>query len=308
LSLGTGFIYWDHEGENVDLEFPVADVLILGEDQTEWALTGAIGADIFFSEAVALRLEAKDYWNSDSPYIRLDDPDQDHDGGHNFLWTAGLQFNFFGERVEEPGFVEAPPPPPPPAPPATERVTMCVVDASGRLQPVQATRMIESGQVYVARNGQDVLFNTVYPADAPVYIRSAPWYVANRGLTLNLADEPVDLSRADREPKPGTVTEDRIEFVNFGARTPIAPKDLMYVGSVDGTPVFAKISDVGALRPNIEARLQQGESDLEDVLEEDVLADRFANEIKTVYLAVEPGRECVFQPMSSTRVVRRTQG
>ena len=81
----------------------------------------------------------------------------------------------------------------------------------------------------------------------------------------------------------------------------------MRVVTLDGTPVFAKVSDVGALRPNLEARLQI-ETDLEDVLEEDVLADRFVNEIKTVYLAVEPGRECIFQPMSSTRVVRRTQG
>jgi hypothetical protein len=60
LSLGTGLIYWDHEGENLDLALPATNALILGEDQTEWALTGGLGADVFFNETVALRLEMKD--------------------------------------------------------------------------------------------------------------------------------------------------------------------------------------------------------------------------------------------------------
>jgi opacity protein-like surface antigen len=127
VSAGTGLIHWDHEGDDVDVEFDPADAYIYGEDQTEWALTFGLGADIFFTESVALRLEAKDYWNSDSPYLKLSDMERDHEGGHNVMWRAGLQFNFGGARVEEPGFVQAPAPAPPvvaaPAPPATERVT-----------------------------------------------------------------------------------------------------------------------------------------------------------------------------------------
>jgi hypothetical protein len=38
-------------------------------------------------------------------------------------------------------------------------------------------------------------------------------------------------------------------------------------------------------------------------------ADRFVNEIQTFYVPVEPARgDCVFQPVTSTHIVRRTRG
>src|SRR5688572_17838224 len=60
ISGGIGLIHWDHEGETAALDLPEANVRIYGEDQTEMALAVGLGADIFFTESVALRLEAKD--------------------------------------------------------------------------------------------------------------------------------------------------------------------------------------------------------------------------------------------------------
>ena len=189
---------------------------------------------------------------------------------------------------------------------------MCVVDASGRLQTVEATRYIESGQIYVTRNGEEVAFSTVYPVVEPLYIRSAPWYVASRPLILNLdeddmggdLDDEIDDALEQQENLPAN----RVEFVNFGARGPLVLGDVMYVGSIDGTPLYAKISDVGDLRTDLNARLSTT-TDLDDILDDEAFADRFVNEIETFYLAVEPGTtDCVFQPVSSTRVVRRTNG
>jgi hypothetical protein len=299
-------------------EFQPVDAYIYGDSQTEWAVTGGVGFDLFMSESVALRLEAKDYWMTDSPILKLSDMERDHKGGHNFLYRAGLVFNFGGARVEEPGFVAAPPPPPPPAPepapapPATERVSMCVVDANGRLQTVQATRYIETGQVYVMRNGQEVAFSTVHPVVEPLYIRSAPWYVASRPLILDLDDNDMggdlDDEIDDALERQENLPANRVEFVNFGARGPLVMGDVMYVGSIDGTPLYAKISDVGELRTDLNDRLRTT-TDLDDILDDEEFADRFVNEIETFYLAVEPSTgDCIFQPVSSTRVVRRTNG
>jgi hypothetical protein len=317
LSLGTGLIHWDTgRPETDDARLGRADAYIYGESQTEWALTGGIGADIFFSETVALRLEARDYWNSDSPYLVLSDMERDHEGGHNVLWRAGLQFNFGGARVEEPGFVAAPPPPAPapapvvaaPAPPATETVAMCVVDSNGRLQTVQAKRYIETGQIYVTRNGQEVAFSTVYPVVEPNYVRGASWYVASRPLILNLDEDDMGGDLDDEIDDALEQPENRVEFVNFGARGPVVMGDVMYVGSIDGTPLYAKISDVGAIRTELNDRLRTT-TDLGDILDDEEFADRFVNEIETFYLAIEPAAgDCIFQPVSSTRVVRRTNG
>jgi hypothetical protein len=318
INVGTGFVRWDYDSdrENDPRAYEPVDAYIYGDSQTEWAVTGGIGADFFFSESVALRLEAKDYWHTDSPILKLSDMERDHKGGHNFLYRAGLVFNFGGARVEEPGFVAAPAPEPAPvvtpAPPATENVAMCVIDANGRLTTVSATRYIQSGQIMVMRNGQEVAFSTVYPVVEPTYIRSAPWYVASRPLILDLdADDmggDVDDELDDAIENQADLPENRVEFVNFGSRGPLVMGDVMYVGSIDGTPLYAKISDVGALRTELNNRLATT-TDLDEILEDEAFADRFVNEIETFYLAVEPAvNECIFQPVSSTRVVRRTNG
>jgi hypothetical protein len=164
----------------------------------------------------------------------------------------------------------------------------------------------------VTRNGQEVAFSTVYPVASPNYVRGADWYVASRPLILDLDEDDMggdlDDEIDDAIEQMDNLPANRVEFVNFGARGPVVMGDVMYVGSIDGTPLYAKISDVGALRTDLNDRLRTT-TDLGDILDDEEFADRFVNEIETFYLAVEPSAgDCIFQPVSSTRVVRRTKG
>jgi opacity protein-like surface antigen len=331
FTVGTGLVHWrnnidddydfdgdgdiDADNDVGDISFGPADAYLEAGNHSEWALTGGLGADIFFTESVALRLEAKDYWTSDSPWLRLSNMNDQHEGGHNVMWTAGLQFNFGGARVAEPGFVAAPPPPAPtpvaPAP-ATERVSMCVIGTDGRPQRVDATRYLESGEVFVTRNGREVAFREAYPVSEPQYVRGAPWYIANRPLVLAMGHGDtggdVDDELDDAIENQAELPADRLEFVRFGTTGPLPMGDVLYIGSIDGTPLYATRSDIGGLLPELEQRLA-GTRDLDEVLDDEEFADRFVNEIETFYLAVEPGSaDCVFQPVSSTRVIRRTNG
>jgi hypothetical protein len=316
ISLGGGFVRWDTENETVtDLRLTEVDAQVYQEAQSEGAIFGSIGTDIFFTPGVALRLEAKDYYNPSSPYLMLStlagDPEH-HGGGHNMLWSAGLQFMFGGAPVEEPGFISVAPEPEPAPPvvvqappaPTTESVSMCYVDQNGRLQTVSATRMLSNGNISVMRNGQSVAFTTAYPSSEPYYIKGASWYVASRPLIIDLSNGTTIVT-ADAD---ATMPANRVEFVNFGSTQPIATTDLVYVGSVDGTPFYARGSDVGEFRTDLDARMRVS-SNLSDMLEDATFADRYVNEIQTFYVPVEPGsRDCVFQPVTSTHVVRRTRG
>jgi hypothetical protein len=318
ISVGGGMVRWDTENDAVtDLRLDAVDAQIYQEAQSEGAVFGSIGADIFFTPSVALRLEAKDYFNLDSPYLMLStlSGERDHHGGtHNILWTAGLQFMFGGGAVEEPGFISvapepepapapAPAPAPPPAP-TTESVAMCYIDQNGRIQTVSAVRNLSNNNIYVSRNGSDVLFSTAYPASEPYYVKSASWYVASRPLIIDLSNGTT-ITTVDADV---TMPANRIEFVNFGSTMPIASTDLVYVGSVDGTPFYARTSDVGEFRTDLDTRMRVS-TDLGEMLEDATFADRYVNEIQTFYVPVEPNSlNCVFQPVTSTHVVRRTRG
>ena len=318
ISLGTGLMHWDHEGENVDLELEDADAYIYGEDQTEWAVTGSVGTDFFFSPSVALRLEVKDYYNTDSPYLMLSDMERDHEGGHNLSYRAGLQFFFGGGEVEEPGFV-APEPEPEPEPmpepePEIETVSMCVVTDDYGVEIVQASRVVGTNRIFVMRNGREVAFNTAYPVSEPLYVRSARWYVADQPLVVDLASE--DYGDVDDELDDAIENRieaedyeaNRFEFVRFGTPTRMAANDMMFVGTIDGTPLWARTSEVGMLRTELQNRLRVT-SELDEILDDEDFAERFANQITTFYTAVEPAEaNCVFQPISTTHVVRRTRG
>jgi len=317
VSVGGGFIRWDTNNDNVqDLRVPEADVQIYKDVQSEGAVFGSIGTDFMLSHSVALRLEAQDYYNPSSPYLMLSTLNgsrDHHKGGNNVLWTGGLTF-LFGGNKEETGFIaEAPAPepepapvvvqaPPPPPAPTTEPVNMCYVDQSGRLQTVSAVRNLSNSNVYVTRNGSNVLFSTAYPTSEPYYIKGSSWYVASRPMILDLGHGTTITTDVDVNTVPN-----RIEFVNFGASQPMSSSDLYYVGSTNGTPLYARTSDIGAFQSDLDAAMRTS-SDLNKMLADQKFADRYVNEIQTFYMPVEPGTDCVFQPVSTTHVVRRTRG
>jgi hypothetical protein len=126
----------------------------------------------------------------------------------------------------------------------------------------------------------------------------------NTGDMAGDVDDELDDAIENQDELPA----DRLEFVRFGTTGPLPIGEVLYIGSIDGTALYATRSDIGGLLPELESRLSTTR-DLGAVLDDEEFADRFANEIETFYLAVEPGSaSCVFQPVSSTRVVRRTNG
>jgi hypothetical protein len=273
---------------------------------SELAIVPGAAIDYFLSPSVALRLEAKDYWTNDSPYVRLS-TGEDHDGGHNLQFNGGLAFYFGGRRVAEPGFVSqepvivtpppAPAPPPPPPPPAEEMVTMCIVDPNGfSVRTIEAISIPSENRIYVNRNGQRVLFSTAYPATGPIYVRNATWYMNDQPLVVNLETGNVTVPADQRN---------RLELVTFGSAGTRNAADLVFIGTVNGTPIYANRTDVAPFRTRLDAQLATS-TDLGTIMRADADLAREIGAVDSYYVAVEPN--CVFQPVSVTHFVRRTRG
>lgn len=281
------------------LDYAPADVRLSSATRTQLAAAVGIGTDWFVTPDVAVRLQVKDYWTDRSPYRRLSD-NTFHSGGHNIQVNGGLAFYFGRMRVEEPGFVREEPivvePEPTPPPPAEETVMVCVIERTDyRVREIEAISVPAEDRVYVMRDGQRVRLETAYPATAPVYVRGATWYMADRPLVVDL-EAPVGVDPADRS---------RLELVLFGTPAQRSPADLVFVGTIEGTPIYATRNDVAAFRPRLDAQLATSR-DLGTILRADPeLAREFAA-VSTYYVAVEP--ECVFRPVSVTHFVRRTRG
>lgn len=313
LSIGGGGITVNPDDEDAfdgspTFDFPEADVRLDTETHTEWAVVGGLGADIFLNRSLALRLEAKDYWTPDSPYLRLSNGEA-HDGGHNILLTAGLQFFWGAEGVQEPGFIqEEPEPEPEPMPepepePVTERVMMCVVGDDGELETVEATRYVETDRLVVRRNGTEVSFNNAYPATSPRYVRGASWYMNDEPVTVRLRTTDTDVDVATDIDADTDIS--RLEFVRFGSPSTMSASGLMYVGSVNGSPVYVQRRDLGTMTTRLNTALAN-QDDLGVILRNDAELAREFSDLETFYMAVEPG--CVFQPVSLTTYVRATRG
>lgn len=324
LSLGAGWVRIDPDG-NGTTNYEPADAQIQLEAQNEIAVVGAVGTDLFFSDNVALRVELKDYWTPDSPYDRISIPAESHEGGHNLQLNAGLQF-FFGGGEEptvfpreepEPEPIEPEPAAEPEPEPVVEETLICVVDDDGdfELRTVDAFRVADEDRVFVRRNGQEVDLVRAYPATGPVYVRSARWYMDDEPLEIDFADvedDELDEMIEDREQALEDALEEgdveRVEWVTFGTSRTFAPGELTFVGTVDGTPVYARTADVEPFRTDLRtAHMTTRDLDV-ILLENDELATHIV-ELDPVFVAVEPAEnECVFRPLSPTNVVRATRG
>ena len=294
--------------EGPTCRFTPADVLLNTNSQTSLAAVGGLGLDFFMSPSVAVRIEGKDYWTKNSPYVRLSDGLK-QDGGHNLVFNGGLAFYFGRQPVTEPGFIReepviipppapAPPPPAPapPPPPAEEMISMCVVNPQGfQLQTIQAIRTLSDNQVYVTQNGSRVLFETAHPITAPIYVKNATWYMSDQPLVVTLETD-TKVPAADRN---------RIELVTFGSTAQRSASDLVFVGTIDGTPIYATASDVSAFRGRLETQFATT-TDLATILRADAQLAKDFGGVTSYYVAVEPN--CVFQPVSVTNFVRRTRG
>ena len=288
LSLGIGGVTVNPDNDPEILgprEYVDADVRITRRIRTEMAVVGGVGLDYFISPSAAFRLEFRDYWTENSPYLRLSNGEK-HDGGHNLLLNAGVAFYWGGARVEEPGFAAAPVEPmlePEIALPVEEDITVCVIDEDGfALETISAVRVPTENRIYVTENGQRVAFSTAHPALVPTYVRNASWYMNDEALMIDLEADDADIDVTDRN---------RIELVLFGSPAQRPASALVFVGTIDGTPVYASRTDVSPFQQRLESSFATT-TDLEEILEADVeLASEFTG-IETYYVAVEP--DCVF--------------
>jgi len=171
-----------------------------------------------------------------------------------------------------------------------------VVDPQNyQLRTIEAVRMIDENRVYVTRNGQRTPFETAYPANAPIYARNANWYMADQPLVVDL----------ETDPKVAVGQRNRIELVQFGSAGQIAPTDLVFVGTINGSPIYARRTEVAPFMARLQPRLS-GNADLAMILRSDAQLAQDFGAVRTYYLAVEPN--CVFHPVSVTHFVRRTRG
>ena len=173
---------------------------------------------------------------------------------------------------------------------------MCVVDENGfRVRTIEAIRVPSENRVYVTEAGQRVAFETAHPASAPIYVKSATWYVADQPLVINLETD-TKVAAADRN---------RIELVLFGSPAQRNASDLVFVGTIDGTPIYASGTDVAPFRSRLEGQFATS-TDLATILRADAQLARDFGGVTSYYVAVEPN--CVFRPVSVTNYVRRTRG
>jgi hypothetical protein len=186
--------------------------------------------------------------------------------------------------------------PAPPAAPVEEAITICVVDSNGfQLRQIEAIRVPSENRVFVMRDGQRVAFETAHPVTAPIYVRNASWYMADQPLVVNLETD-TRVAVADRN---------RLELVLFGSPAQRSASDVVFVGTIDGTPVYANRTDVAPFRTRLEQQFTTT-TDLATILRANADLAREFGEVNTYYVAVEPN--CVFRPVSVTHFVRRTRG
>ncbi len=210
---------------------------------------------------------------------------------HEIYLDVGLQ-GLFGLVPYTPPVVVAPPPPPAapaaPTPPPSEReVSVCVIDptAAGGTRTVTAMYNPTTGDTTVTVNGEK------QPLSASVgqvmLASSADWYVAGRPLAL-------------------TVNRRRTEFVTYGGARVVEADQLVFLGTVDGLPVYAASSDLTGVdwASLLSARPDQ---DLVALLQANRDARTAFDNLQVVYVPLQP-TGCVFQGLQRVEEVRKGRG
>jgi hypothetical protein len=199
---------------------------------------------------------------------------------HELYGILGLQFLLGLQPVVvavTPAPPPPPPPPPPPAAPREETLTICVIDpmAPGGIRQVQAIHIPAQGDTLVVVDGQRRAFRTTLPM---VQVAAgADWYVAGR---------PLVVTTGLRTPT---------EFVTYGGSRLIDARDLVFLGTVRGMPVYADAADVTTFRTQLETA--HGTSrDLEQILRTQTALRQPIADLGVLYVPLNVAG-CVFQPL-----------
>lgn len=272
----------------------------MGEGNVMMGLVG-LGADWRLSPRFALRLEVSDriykpeVYAADGPpvggVVNLTNGDEKvSQTVHEVAGQLGLQFLFGLARQEVVAVTPAPlPPPPPPAQPAQPRedaITVCVIDPTSpngiRMQ--SALFLHSTGDTVVVSGGNRIPLNQ---AVGTVQVaRTADWYVRGEPLTL-------------------TVGKHQMQYLTYQGATQIEADRLTYLGTINGYPVYANRDEVADLNADLaELRRAQASNDLADILDEREDVRGELEDIKLLYVPLEP-TGCVFQTVQMLEQVRK---
>jgi hypothetical protein len=144
---------------------------------------------------------------------------------------------------------QAPPPAPPapPPPPRVDDISVCVIDitAAGGMRMQTAQFRHASSDTVVTQAGttrplRQTLGSVMTAANAEWYVRGTPFVM--------------------------TMGQYREEFVTFGQPSTPACNSLVYVGNVNGYPVFVNPNDVSAFRQPLQTAVTAANGDLSAAL------------------------------------------
>lgn len=289
LNLGVGVVHYNPGGDHTGVQMPQGGAYWLNDPETVVAGVVGLGTDIFpgarVGTPVGLRIEAADHIAFQSPLHEIGTEDR-FGAVHNIRVTAGLHF-LFGELLPPPVAVVPPPTPPapppaPPAPPVEERIMVCVIDpaAPGGIREIDAIHLPETRDTLVVVGDERVPLREVVPM--VTVAGDAAWYVEGRPLAFEVAPQ-------------------RVEYVVFGTARVIEPADLIFLGTVDGLPVYASRVDVD---PVLAAEPQ---ADLRARLRDRADVWRAFREVEVLYIPAD-AVGCVFVPLQQVEVVRKIRG
>jgi hypothetical protein len=298
---------WTCQPYTVPTTDPDGPMFALGEQKVLAGLVG-VGGDLRFSPRFSLRLELSDRiykpqtyaarFEGGSIYPLTNGDENVSKVVHEIGAQAGLQLLLGLREADVVAVAPAPPPPPPatptppppatptpPPPPRVEAFTVCVVDptAPSGIRMQFATFLVASGDTVVVTGGQRVPLRSA--VGDVMTAQQADWYV--RGTPFRL-----------------TSGNYSAEFVTYGAQAVRQPSDLVYLGTVNGYPVYASSSD-----PALTPQIRQGfanvtDRDLAVVFRTNTNLRTGFDEIRTVYV---PARAvgCTFQPLQRQEPVRK---
>lgn len=245
--------------------------------------SGLAGLRIGIMNRVALRFDGvADYMPGKEPEANL-----------NLHARAGLSLLLGGsKRAIVPAPLPPPPPPPPartpPPPPAPreDAITVCVIDpsATGGIRMQSATYRHAQRDTVVMVNGTATpLRSTV--GDVMV-ARNAGWYM--RG-----------------EPLEVTVNRETLRYMPYGTGTVIEPNRIVYVGNVNGYPIYADRDEIADVVTAINS-FRAGRTDIElgTILAANPNARNTVQSAAYLYVPLDP-YGCTFQPLAAQEDIRK---
>lgn len=168
---------------------------------------------------------------------------------------------------------QAPPPPPPappapPPPPRVDDINVCVVDlaAQGGMRSVAAQFRHASSDTVVTQGGttralRSTLGNVQTAANADWYVRGTPFVM--------------------------TMGQYREEFVTYGQPSTPACNSLVYVGNVNGYPVFVNPNDIAAYRDGLMTAVSGANNDLAAALAGNTRLRTQFDAVRTIYIPLD---------------------